>query len=137
MLPHKVNAYKVSVGLFLLLLTRSFVMPTRRRFYIICTLHDFVYQFFSVKLKEFMNVYRTRGKPTLDNFMLEIFGVAWLPCCVSMNVDTDIINDHSFALPCFFYDNHGSGKHRLVINVTWLSRKLRCDYCSMLVRLYV
>ena len=62
------------------------------------------------------------------------------PAALIQTLDTDILmitllHAHAFSMTIML--DIGSGKHRQVINVTLLSIKLGCDYCSMLVGLYI
>uniref|UniRef100_UPI00358E00C9 uncharacterized protein isoform X5 n=1 Tax=Myxine glutinosa TaxID=7769 RepID=UPI00358E00C9 len=60
--------------------------------------------------------------------------------CVVRTPDTDILMIllyHTSRINLCIYLDHGSGKHRTLINVTELSESLGPDYCSTLLGFYV
>lgn len=60
--------------------------------------------------------------------------------CVVRTPDTDILMIllyHASKISLSIYLEHGSGKHRILINVTELSESLGPDYCSTLLGFYV
>ncbi len=60
--------------------------------------------------------------------------------CVVRTPDTDILMIllyHASKINLSIYLDHGSGKHRILINVTELSESLGPDYCSTLLGFYV
>uniref|UniRef100_UPI00358EA075 uncharacterized protein isoform X2 n=1 Tax=Myxine glutinosa TaxID=7769 RepID=UPI00358EA075 len=60
--------------------------------------------------------------------------------CVVRTPDTDILMIllyHTSRINLSIYLDHGSGKHRTLINVTELSESLGPDYCSTLLGFYV
>ena len=132
-LPHEDERWLQSgCRTFLQLLTRSLTKPIRRRFYITCRLHVFVYQLFRLNLKKFMNFFRTRRNDTRVILHLKHLESLCCPAAIIRTPNTDILIInllHAHAFSKIIMLDIGSGKHRQVMNVTSLSGKLGCDYC--------